>query len=230
MPNTLWITTQTSAGKLFLTSGQFTSTLKSSLAAELSAVFASSAIRNNDKVGLIMFTDGIEKFIPPRKGLSHVLRVIREVLYFEPNGKGTNIEGALDYLNKVTPRKSVTFLISDFLDSGGVGEEGISKIKKSLSIANRKHDVIAIMLNDPREEELPACGLVSFEDAETGETRVIDTTNRTLREEYQREQYARKEKRSSLFRSVGIDAINVSTDIPYTHALIRFFKQRQKRM
>ncbi|MCH8836524.1 MAG: DUF58 domain-containing protein, partial [Candidatus Marinimicrobia bacterium] len=135
--------------------------LKSQLAAEVAAVLAFSAIRNHDKVGLIIFTDKIEKFIPPRKGLQHVLHVIREVLYFEPQGSSTDIANALEYLNKVTTRKSIAFLLSDFFPSGVTREtaEIDETLKKSLAIANKRHDLIAITLNDPREMELPNCGM-----------------------------------------------------------------------
>lgn len=208
--------------------------LKSQLAAEIAAILAFSAIRNNDKVGLIMFTDGIEKFIPPRKGLRHVLHVIREVLYFQPKGRSTNIVNALEYLNKVAPRKSITFLISDFFPSElGDSKEGSNgeddALKKSLAIANKRHDMIAITLNDPREMELPDCGLIALEDAETGKMVLVDSTDAVLRKQYHQNNMERLKRREKLFRSVSTDHIDISTDVPYTDAIIKFFLKRRRR-
>lgn len=211
--------------------------LKSQLAAEVAAILAFSAIRNNDKVGLIIFTDKIEKFIPPRKGVSHVLHVIREILYFEPEGRSTDIAGALEYLNKVTSRKTIAFLISDFFPSQKNSHnalKGISHLmeevlKKSLAIANKRHDVIAITLNDPREMQMPNCGLIALEDAETGQRVLIDSSNARLRKQYIEENEARLNERERFFRSVGMDYINISTDVPYTDAIVKFFIKRRKR-
>ena len=209
-------------------------TLKHKLAAEIAAVLAFSAVRNNDKVGLLIFTDEIEKFIPPRKGRSHVLRVIREVLYFQPHRRGTDITHALDYLNRVTTRRAVAFLISDFLDpagdlhGGGRAEES-EAFRKALSIANKRHDLIGITLNDPREVELPDCGLLALEDAEQGEEVLIDSGDRQVREEYRRQGLRRLEKRRQLFGRMGMDHIDVSTDLPYADAFIKFFRQRRRR-
>ncbi len=216
--------------------------LKSQLAAEVAAILAFSAIRNNDKVGLIIFTDGIEKFIPPRKGLRHVLHVIREVLYFEPKGRSTDITHALEYLNKVTTRKSIAFLISDFFPSGTMLSEakgcqsyreelnGSQEIlKKALAIANKRHDVIAITLNDPREMQLPDCGIITLEDAETGKTVLIDSTDAALRQQYHQNNTERLKRRERLFRSVGTDYIDISTEVPYTDAIVKFFAKRRRR-
>jgi len=197
-----------------------TKELKNALAAELAAVLAFSAIRNNDKVGLIIFTDRIELFIPPRKGKRHVLRVIREVLYFKPQGKGTDINAALEYLTKVMRRKSVAFVISDFF-----GED----FKKSMGISNKYHDVIAITLNDPREAALPDCGLVEIEDAETGRKMLVDTGSPQVRRRYKADALARLDGRNRLFRSMGVDHIDVHTHEPYAKALIGFFYARHKR-
>jgi len=213
-------------------SGRFASVnmLKSQLAAEVAAILAFSAIRNNDKVGLIMFTDGIEKFIPPRKGLRHVLHVIREVLYFQPKGRSTNIVNALEYLNKVTTRKSIAFLISDFFPSGAGDSNGEDDVlKKSLAIANKRHDVIAITLNDPRETELPDCGLIALEDAETGEEILVDSSDAALRKQYHQNNAERLKRREQLFRSVATDYIDISTDVPYTDAIVKFFLKRRRR-
>ena len=203
--------------------------LKSQLAAEISALLALSAIRNHDKVGLIFFSDRIEKFIPPRKGLQHVLRIIREVLYSQPEGKFTDIAGAIEYLNRVTARKTIAFLISDFLAAGASpnGGNADEKLKKALSVANKRHDVIAVTLNDPRETQLPDCGLLALEDAETGELFYVDAADRGLREHYHSRNAQRTKQRSRLFQSQGIDFIDVSTDTPYTDAMVKFFLKRR---
>jgi len=202
--------------------------LKSQLAAEVAAVLAFSAIRNNDKVGLIMFTDRIEKFIPPRKGVSHVLHVIREVLYFQPEGRSTDIVGALEYLSKVTSRKAIAFLISDYFPSNSKDHDG-ELLKKTLAIANKRHDVIAVTLNDPREETIPECGIIVLKDAETGRINIIDTTDARLREKYATSNIKRIEAREKLFRMVGMDFIDISTDAPYSDEIVKFFMKRRRR-
>jgi uncharacterized protein (DUF58 family) len=209
-----------------------TNKLKSNLAAEIAAVLAFSAINNKDKVGLIIFTDRIEKFIPPRKGLRHVLRIIREVLYFQPTGKLTNISLALEYLNKVMIRKSICFLISDYLDSNGIGAgpDNYSTLRKPMAIANKRHDVVAITLNDPREMELPNCGLLQLEDAETNELMVVDSSSPLIRKKYHEDALERLNKRGKFFRSVGVDYIDVETHLPYADALAKFFMKRKKRL
>lgn len=200
--------------------------LKSKLAAEIAAILAFSAVRNNDKVGLIIFTDRIELFIPPRKGKSHVLRVIREVLYFKPKGRGTDLKQALEYLNHVMPRKAVTFVLSDFFDEVKDAEP---KFKKAMSIANRRHDIIAITLNDEREIRLPDCGLLELEDAETGARVMIDSGNASVRKRYEQEARKRLSLRDRMFRSIGVDHIDVQTHVPYEQSLIAFFLQRRRR-
>ena len=194
--------------------------LKSELAAELAAVLAYTAIKSNDKVGLIIFTDRVEKFIPPKKGRGHVWRVIREILSFSPVQKDTRIEVALDYLSRVVNKRSIAFLVSDFLTVG---------FEKSLKIANQKHDLVAIHLSDPREEAIPKIGLVELEDAETGERVVIDTSDFIFERDF--ETWVRKveKERMNFFRSLGVDLIRVRTDRPYTETLIRFFRMREKR-
>ena len=198
---------------------------KNTLAAEVAAVLAFSAIRNNDKVGLLIFTDDIELFIPPRKGKSHVLRVIREVLYFKPKGRGTNIQKALEYLTKINKRKTVCFVVSDFFTE--VNQANL--LRKSLRITNKYHDIIAITLNDPRESSLPDCGLVEMADAETGDRRLVDTSNEKLRRNYQAHAHERYDIRHRMFLSVGVDHIDLSTDRPFAQSLINFFAQRQGR-
>ena len=194
---------------------------KSELAAELCAVLAFSAIRNKDKVGLIIFTDRIEKFVPPAKGSRHVLRVIREVLYFQPEGEGTDITLALEYLNRVTRRRSITFLVSDFEAEG---------YEKALTIANKRHDMIAVMVKDPRERELPPVGLINLRDAETGEDCLVDTSDANLQRRYREDAEREEEEMVKLFRGSGIDFIRVSTDQPYVPELMRFFKRRERKI
>jgi uncharacterized protein (DUF58 family) len=190
-----------------------------------------------------MFTDKIEKFIPPRKGLRHVLHVIREVLYFEPKGRSTDLANALEYLNKVTTRKSIAFLISDFFPSETMLQAAGSKknhrdilseaegiLKRSLAIANKRHDMIAVTLNDPREMHLSDCGLMTLEDAETGKTVLIDTTDARLRKNYHQYNTDRVKKRERLFRSIGADCIDISTDIPYADAIVKFFLKRRRKL
>jgi uncharacterized protein (DUF58 family) len=195
--------------------------LKRQLAAELAALFAFSAITNNDKVGLVIFTDRVELALPPRKGNRHVLRVIREVLNHEPEGRGTDIPLALDHLNRVTRRRCVTFLLSDFL---------AVDLRRPLRVANRRHDLIAVVLEDPRENELPSMGMVALRDPENGERFVADTSDARLRREFQRLRLRQREERDRFLRSLDVDAINVSTDHPYTRALFRFFRQRERRL
>jgi uncharacterized protein (DUF58 family) len=194
--------------------------LKSQVAAEICSVLAFSAIHNNDKVGLIIFTDRIEKFIAPRKGLRHVLRVVREALYYKPQGKGTDIGLALDYLSRLCKRRTITFLISDFF---------ADNFKRKLSIANKRHDMVAITINDPRERVLPDAGIVRLFDAESGEFKTIDTSSSVLRRAYYDETSRSLKERKDVFRSLGIDSIDVNTDESYEKALITFFKKRQSK-
>lgn len=193
---------------------------KNELAAELCAVLAFSAIKNNDNVGLIIFTDEVELYIPPNKGRKHVLRVIREVLYFEPKRKGTNIPAALHFLNGVTTRRAVAFLVSDFM---------AKDYEVPLRIANRRHDVIAVTVTDPREETLPDVGLIAVRDTETGRETLVNTSDESLRKQYARAAIERVKERSAVFMKTGVDAINVRTDQPYTAEIYRFFRMREKR-
>lgn len=194
--------------------------LKRQLAAELCSVLAFSAIRNNDRVGFIAFTDRIEKFIPPRKGLRHVLRVIREALYFKPEGKGTDINIALEYLNKVSRRGTITFVVSDFYSGD---------FKKMLSVSNKRHDIIAVTVTDPWELSLPDMGIISLEDPETGESFMLDTSDSRLRREYSLNAQKRFKERNKFFQSGGVDTIDIRTDISYTKSLLKFFRAREKR-
>ena len=193
---------------------------KSETAAELCALLAFSAIKNNDKVGLIIFTDKIEKFIPPQKGRGHVLRLIREILYFKPEGIATDIGAALEYFSRVIKRKSVVFLVSDFLSENFI---------KPIQIANNKHDVIAIKVTDPRETSFDNVGLIELEDAETGEVVMIDTGSREFRREFS----ARAEEDNlglkKAFKLINLDFINIRTDESYIVPLINVFKMRERR-
>jgi uncharacterized protein (DUF58 family) len=203
-------------------SGQFGSVqrLKTEIATELCAVLALSAITNNDKVGLILFTDQVEKFIPPQKGKHHVLRVIREVLYFQPQHRGTDIGLALEYLHSISRRHAVSFLISDFLASG---------YEKPLRIANRRHDIIPVSITDRRETELPRVGLLRLQDLESEASIVVDTSSAAVRRAYRQRQEAAVVQRQQLFQSLGIDAIEVRTDEPYMNPMMRFFRRRERR-
>ena len=193
---------------------------KQALAAELSALLAFSAITNNDKVGLVMFTDRIELALRPRKGNRHVLRVIREVLSLRPAGRGTDIPAALEHLGRVTKRRCVVFLVSDFLTPGW---------RRALRVASRRHDVIAVVLEDRRETELPAVGFVELEEAESGERWVVDTRDWRVRDAFQREAQLARSERDRELRATDVDTIVVDTDRPYTEAILRFFRMRERR-
>jgi uncharacterized protein (DUF58 family) len=195
--------------------------LKSELAAEICSVLAFSAIYNSDKVGLLIFTDHIEKVIAPKKGVNHVLRVVREALVFKSEIGGTNITAAIEYLSKITTHKAVCFIISDFL---------LEDYQKSLSIANQRHDIIVIRIIDPREIELPNVGLISVDDAETGQQLMIDTSDASFREKFRSKSQERLNEQNSFFTSHGIDYIDIYTDTPYIDSLVRFFRIRQSRL
>ncbi len=195
--------------------------MKGEIAVELCAILAFSAIKNNDRVGLIIFTDQIEKFVPPKKGKKHVLRVIRELLYFKPETKKTNITEALEYLHKVIKRKSVAFLISDFISGD---------YKKALELTNKKHDLIAITITDPRELTFPDVGLIELEDAETGEQVLVDTSDEEVRRLFSELNTRQREKRHKFFRSINLDFIDITTNRPYVDEVIKFFRMRSKRL
>jgi len=193
---------------------------KQQIAAEISAILAFSALKNNDKVGLILFTDKIEQFVPPRKGKTHVLRIIRELLSFEPSGKATNIKGALEFLNNAIKKKSIVFMLSDFMDDG---------YDKILRICGRKHDLIGIVMDDPREESLPKIGLVKLKDAETGKEMWIDTSDKNVNKFLQKYKSESHSKRKMLFITSRVDSIEIKTNVPYLKPLTEFFKMRAKR-
>jgi uncharacterized protein (DUF58 family) len=194
--------------------------MKSEISAEISALIAFSAIKNNDRVGAILFTDRVEKFIPPRRGTTHVLRVIREVLFHQPGHAGTCIQKALEHLNLVLHKRAVVFLISDLLDQG---------FEQALKVANRKHDFVIIQIADPRERDLPNVGILEIRDAETGEVARVDTSLRRIRNRF-RENWDRNQVRlRRLFDSHRIDHLTIESDKPYALPLVRFFEQRAKR-
>ena len=206
-------------------SGQFGTIerFKREIAAELAAVLAFSAISNNDKVGLVVFTDQIELFISPRKGRRHVLRLIRDLLAFEPTGRGTDLKLGLDMINHVLKRRSIVFLISDFLAPP-------ESYRSILQVSNRRHDVIATVLSDPREWEIPNVGLLALEDAETREIQWVDTGSRRWRETFTKRIRALHEGRERVFRRSKVDRINISTEGDYVLPLTAFFEKRVQRL
>lgn len=193
---------------------------KQQIAAELSGILAFSALKNNDKVGLILFTDEIEKYVSPRKGRSHALRIIHDLLSFEPRGNKTNIKSALEYFNHAVKKRCIVFLISDFLDDG---------YEKILKTVGKKHDLVGVVLNDPRESILPKVGFIKFRDAETGEIRYIDSNDRKVQTWYAAQNLKRMEQRKSLFIRSRLDSININTGGPIVKPLVDFFKMREKR-
>ena len=193
---------------------------KRELAAEVASILAFSAIQNNDKVGLLLFSDEVELFIHPKKGRMHTLRLIREMLYFRPRRRGTNLAAALEYLNKVVTRRAVVFLISDFLDEG---------YARPLAVTARRHDLVAIPVVDPGEEDLPDVGLVTFEDPETGEQIEINTSSRALRGAYLALEEKRKRGIEQELRKLGIDMIPLRTNEDYLRVLRAFFDRREQR-
>ena len=203
-------------------SGEFgsRSRMKGEVAVEICAVLAFSATTNNDKVGLIIFSDRIEKFVPPRKGRRHVLRVLRELLYFRPEGRRTDVAGALEYLARVVRRRAVVFVVSDFL---------ATDYQKALAVAGRRHDTIVIWMGDPRERELPPVGYIELEDAETGEQLTVNLSDPAFREAFEHDVTDTRTALEREFRKTDIDVIEISTDRPYADRLMRFFRQRAKR-
>ncbi|MCK9615647.1 MAG: DUF58 domain-containing protein [Candidatus Omnitrophica bacterium] len=195
--------------------------LKRQIAAEICSVLAFSAIRNNDKVGLIIFTDKIEKFVPAKKGISHVLRIIREALYFNPQGRKTDIPAALEYLNKMCKRSTVTFIVSDFYDAN---------FEKPLSIANKRHDLVSITITDPKELDLPNIGMAQFDDPETGKTFNLDTSNEALRRNFRENALRITSERKKTFDRLGVDNVDIRCDIPYNRTLFKFFRMRERRL
>jgi uncharacterized protein (DUF58 family) len=201
---------------------------KRELAAEIASVLAFSAIRNNDKVGLLLFTDEVEKFIPPRKGRGHVLRVIREVLFFEPKRRGTDLINALEFMGRVLPHRSIAVVISDFQTPQSSGALPLP-IQTALRIANRRHDVVTVQITDRYEMQLPALGRLTLEDAETGEILEINTSDPGSRDAFALRRQKQLNDLARQFRSSGIDSIQLRTDESYSAALGNFFETRERR-
>ncbi len=213
---TVMLLVDMSGSQFFGSQGQ----LKRDIAVEISAILAFSAMKNNDKVGALLFSDQIEKFIPPRKGQSHALRIVRELISFEPKHLATSLKGALDYLNHVLKKRSIVFVISDFMDSG---------YEASLRIAGKRHDLIGIRLLDPRENELPRVGLVTFRDAETGTQRWVDTGNARVSAAFRAYRRAVEDSRRATFIKAKLDSIDIRLDKPYMKPLVDFFRLRERR-
>jgi uncharacterized protein (DUF58 family) len=191
--------------------------LKRQLITELTGVLAFSAIQNNDKIGVLLFSDRIELFIPPKKGRTHILRIISELLDFHPQGKGTNISLALDYLNRVVKKRAICFLLSDFLDQG---------FDHALRITSRKHDLVAIHVEDRGEAQLPNAGWLLIRDAESGDTRWINSSSKSVQKALKSEYFERKSKLKESFGKAGVDYISLKTDEPYIQPLMTLFKKR----
>ena len=201
---------------------------KRDLAAELASVLAFSAIRNSDKVGLLLYTDRVERYLPPKKGRRHVLRVVRDILYHEPEGTGTDTVRALDVVNHVLHRRAIVFLISDF-ESPKDEATARAELRRAMRQTNRRHDLIAVHVEDPRERELPNVGIVALEDAETGEIVELDTASPRVRDRFKQQSLERARRLVSDFRSEGVDTLQLQTDSAYMPALQRFFKTRERR-
>jgi uncharacterized protein (DUF58 family) len=213
---TVMLLIDVSASGNFGTQKQF----KRELATELSAILAFSAIKNNDKVGVIFFTDKVEQFIPPKKGKSHILRIIREVLAFQPEGKGTDIAGALEYFNSVIKKRSICFILSDFMSK---------EFEKPLKIASKKHDLVGLRIHDSREDTLPNIGLIPMQDSEIEEMIFVDTSSKKVRDDFAINRLENTEKLKKLFPASGVDLIDIATGTDYVKPLINFFKTRGKR-
>ena len=194
------------------------SKLKKNQITEIAAVLAFSAIQNNDKIGVIFFSDKIEKFIPPKKGRTHILHIIRELIDFYPEDKQTDIEQALEYMTNSIKKRCTCFVISDFIDEHDFAH--------ALAIANRKHDVVALRVYDPRENQLPPVGMMYLRDAETGEQMWVDSTDKKLREAYEKYAFVREKELDANFKRSGVDVANIRSDEDYVRALITLFKKR----
>lgn len=213
---TVFFLVDASASGVFGTTGR----MKGEIAAEICAVLAFSAIKNNDQVGMLSFTDAVEELIPPQKGRKHVLRVVRQMLFGQAQGRGTDIALAVDTLNRLLKRRAIVFLVSDFL---------APELRQPLLRANRRHDLVAIHLLDPREAELPPVGIIELHDAETGRTMLVDAASRRVRERYANSNRLRLLGLEKTFQQTGVDHITIRTDQPYLEPIVRFFRMRAKR-
>ena len=216
---TMMLMVDASASNDFGTQGQF----KRDAAIEMTAMLAFAAVRNNDKVGLILFTDRVEKFIPPRKGRKHILRILRELLAFEPQGRGTDLRVALDYLNRMLKRRGIVVLVSDF-------QADPETYRKAMTIAGKKHDVIAIDLRDPMESEIAPVGLLALQDAETGELVEVDTSDKAWRAAFAKRMQEYEAAKKRVWNGARVERIILETPDDHIGALTRFFRGRMKRM
>ena len=205
-----------SASTNFGTNFQF----KRDLCTEIAAIFAFSAIKNNDKVGVIFFSNEVEKYIPPQKGKKHILRLIQEIINFKPEHKKTNIESALEYLNMVIKKRSISFIISDFISAN---------YQKSIKIIKKRHDIIGIKLNDKSEKDLPNIGIIPLQNSETGEKYFLDSSNKKVREKFSNEKIFNDQKIKIFFQQNGIDLIELNTGEEYIKPLMNFFKNRGRK-
>jgi uncharacterized protein (DUF58 family) len=201
---------------------------KRELAAEIASVLAFSAIRNSDKVGLILYTSEVELYIPPKKGRQHVLRVVREILYFQPRYRGTDTVKALDFANHILRRRAIAFLISDF-QSSEAPDRALENLRRAMRQTNRRHDLVALHIQDARERTLPDVGLLAIEDAETGEVVELNTADPKIRARFATEVNDRTQRLVGGFRAEAIDTLELDTAVPYLPALQRFFKNRERR-
>lgn len=195
--------------------------LKSEIAAEIAALLSFAAVKNNDKTGMIIVTDEVEKYVPVKKGRMHVLRMVREILYYQPKRRKTRLAAAFEYLHQIMTRTAVVFVISDFIDSG---------YEKALKVLARRHDVIAIHLRDRREKEFPNVGLIELEDQETGEVALVDTSQPQLRNAFKKSADEHEEKLMRFFRSLRIDKVDIAAEGSYVEPLMKFFKIRERRL
>jgi uncharacterized protein (DUF58 family) len=211
-------------------SGNFGSAAQSKreLAAELASVLAFSAIRNSDKVGLILYTNEIELYIPPKKGRRHVMRVVREILYYQPRGRGTDTVKALDFANHILHRRAIAFFISDFQSSGNP-DEALADLRRAMRQTNRRHDLVALHIQDAREKSLPDVGVLAMQDAETDEVVELDTADPEVRARFEKDVNERTQRLVHGFRAEAIDTLELDTATPYLPALQRFFKNRERR-
>ena len=201
---------------------------KREMSAELASVLAFSAVRNSDKVGLILFTDQVELYVPPRKGRRHVLRLVREILGFEPEHRGTNLAQALDFTNHVLSRRAIVFLLSDFQSSEDP-TTALASLRRAIRQTNCRHDLVAMHVHDPREDELPDFGLLAVEDAETGELLEVDTGDETVRRRFHEIASEGSTRLRRAFNGEAVDSLSLSTTEPYLPALMGFFKHRERR-
>jgi uncharacterized protein (DUF58 family) len=213
---TVYLVVDVSGSSNFGTTAQ----TKREVASEVCALLALSAIQSNDRVGLIAFSDRIEKFLPPRKGVRHALRLVREVLSLQPAGRGTDMSVALGLLNNIARRRSIAFLVSDFLAEG---------YDAALRVAARRHDLVALAITDPREMELPSVGMLELADAETGETVIVDTLDRNVRRAYAESASRQQSARQNRLKSIGVDQVEIATDKSYVQPLLAFFERRSSR-